>query len=227
MGSEKQSERRPDQLLHHSRPLLMHQALDPTDSLPAEADQPDLRSDLSQLRFSQSESQNQPFHQDCPSSQFSQLPRLRDLPESKCSQRSHSQLYLFKAKQQLPDSPQLADLPSTLLAPPRLNSSQLLLPPLQPLLLQQLLPPLKLSTSLMMAVSHHQLQPSQVLMERSTTIITITMMKREPLLLITQANLLLQNFYCNSNSQQAVKTFSLIIVAFLAHFIIKFLSLQK
>merc|ERR1712117_402087 len=179
-------------------------------------------------RFSQSESQNQPCHQDCQFSQSSQLPRLRDLPESKCSQRSHSQLYLFKAKHQLPDSPQLADLPSTLLAPPRLNSSQLLLPPLQPLLLQQLLPPLKLSTSLMMSVSHHQLQPSQVLMERSTTIITITMMmRREPLLLITQANLLLQNFYCNSNSQQAVKTFSLIIVAFLAHFIIKFLSLQK
>merc|ERR1712117_871943 len=141
MGSEIQSERRPDQLLHHFRPLLMHQALDPTDSLPAEADQPDLRSDLSQLRSSQSESQNQPFHQDCPSNQFSQLPRLRDLPESKCSQRSHSQLYLFKAKQQLPDSPQLADLPSTLLAPPRLNSSPPLLPPLQPLLLQQLLPP--------------------------------------------------------------------------------------
>merc|ERR1712117_999565 len=115
-------------------------------------------------RFSQSESQNQPCHQDCQFSQSSQLPRLRDLPESKCSQRSHSQLYLFKAKQQLPDSPQLADLPSTLLAPPRLNSSQLLLPPLQ------------------------------------------------PLLLMTQANLLLQNFYCNSNSQQAVKTFSLIIV---------------
>ena len=180
---ETPSERRPDQLPQHSRPLLMLPA-PATDSVPAEADPPDHRSDQSQdLRpdLSQWESQSPPCHPDSASSplQWSQS-RLRDLllPGYKCSLRNHSQLYHLRTPPQLQGLPQQPDLPSTLSSPPLPPEC---LPPHHPPQLPPSPlphPPQRSSMFLMMEVSHPQPLPSLAPMERNTIITTTIMMMR-------------------------------------------------